>query len=83
MVIAQISDTHILASGDEHPSAELRADCLARVVADINEQRPDAVLFTGDTVQHGRPDEYARLRALLKPLNDATWLIFKFVPSSR
>ena len=75
MLIAQISDTHILASGDEHPSAELRADCLARVVADINEQRPDVVLFTGDTVQHGRTDEYARLRALLKPLTAPLYLV--------
>lgn len=75
MLIAQISDTHILAAGDDHPSSELRADCLARVVADINAQRPDVVLFTGDTVQHGRPDEYARLRALLKPLTAPLYLV--------
>jgi 3',5'-cyclic AMP phosphodiesterase CpdA len=75
MLIAQISDTHILARGDDHPAADLRADCLARVVADINEQRPDVVLFTGDTVQHGRPDEYARLRALLDPLIAPLYLV--------
>ncbi len=75
MLIAQISDTHILAAADDHPSADLRADCLARVVADINEQRPDAVLFTGDTVQHGRADEYARLRTLLRPLTAPLYLV--------
>jgi 3',5'-cyclic AMP phosphodiesterase CpdA len=37
-------------------------------VADINRQQPDAVIFTGDTVQHGRPEEYVRLRDLLEPL---------------
>jgi Icc protein len=75
MLIAQISDTHILAVGDDHPSSELRADCLMRVVADINEQRPDVVLFTGDTVQHGRADEYARLRELLGPLAAPLYLV--------
>lgn len=68
MLIAQISDTHILARTSEHSAAQLRADCLQRCIADINQQRPDAVIFTGDTVQHGTPAEYARLRALLAPL---------------
>ena len=68
MLIAQISDTHILTQESEHPAAELRADCLRQCVADINRQAPDAVIFTGDTVQHGQPEEYARLRELLAPL---------------
>ena len=68
MLIAQISDTHILDESSDHPAARLRADCLARCVADINRQQPDAVVFTGDTVQHGRAEEYARLRELLAPL---------------
>lgn len=75
MLIAQISDTHILAPGSDHPAAEWRADCLRRTIADINRQRPDAVIFTGDTVQHGKPDEYARLRALLAPLQAPLYAI--------
>jgi len=75
LLIAQISDTHILTSASDHPAAELRADCLRRSVADINEQRPDAVIFTGDTVQHGQPEEYARLRELLAPLDAPFYLI--------
>ena len=75
MLVAQISDTHILAQGSEHPSAELRADCLRHCVADINRQQPDAVIFTGDTVQHGQPGEYARLRELLAPLEAPLYLI--------
>ena len=68
MLIAQISDTHILAHAADHPTARQRAQCLRRCVADINRQRPDAVVFTGDTVQHGRPEEYAHLHELLAPL---------------
>jgi len=75
MLIAQISDTHILAPESEHPAAGRRADNLRRCVADINRQRPDAVIFTGDTVQHGHPDEYAQLRALLAPLEAPLYVI--------
>ena len=75
MLIAQISDTHILARTADHPAAEWRADCLRRCVADINRQQPDAVIFTGDTVQHGQPAEYARLRGLLEPLQPPLYLV--------
>lgn len=75
MLIAQISDTHILAPASEKSVAELRAGCLRRAVADINEQKPDAVIFTGDTTQHGSPEEYALLRELLAPLDAPLYLV--------
>ena len=75
MFLAQISDTHILSFESDHPAASLRAECLERCVADINRQNPDAVIFTGDTVQHGRSDEYARLQALLAPLEAPLYLV--------
>lgn len=75
MLIAQISDTHILPPASDQPAATLRADCLRRCVADINRQQPDAVVFTGDTVQHGYPDEYAYLRELLTPLDAPLYLV--------
>ena len=75
MLIAQISDTHILARAADHPAVQLRADCLRRCIADINQQRPDAVIFTGDTVQHGQPQEYEYLRELLAPLEAPLYLI--------
>jgi Icc protein len=75
LLIAQISDTHILAQASDQPAASLRADCLRRCVADIKLQRPDAVIFTGDTVQHGSPDEYALLRELLAPLDAPLYLV--------
>ncbi len=75
MLIAQISDTHILTPDSDEPTATLRADCLRRTVADVNAQRPDAVIFTGDTVQHGQTAEYARLRELLAPLEAPLYLV--------
>ena len=75
MLIAQISDTHILPPGSTVPAAGLRADCLRVTVADINTQQPDAVIFTGDTVQHGQGDEYALLRELLAPLEAPLYLV--------
>lgn len=75
MLVAQISDTHILARTSDQSAAELRADCLRRCIADINRQQPDAVIFTGDTVQHGQPEEYAYLRELLAPLEAPLYLV--------
>lgn len=75
MFIAQISDTHIIAHASDHPAAQQRADSLRRCIADINRQRPDAVIFTGDTVQNGQPEEYALLRELLQPLDAPLYLI--------
>ena len=75
MLIAQISDTHILARDSAHPSRERRENCLRQCIADINQQEPDAVIFTGDTVQHGRPDEYAVLRELLSPLEPPLYVV--------
>ena len=68
MLVAQISDTHILVPDPDLPAASLRADCLRRCVADIIRREPDVVVLTGDTVQHGRSEEYALLRELLSPL---------------
>jgi 3',5'-cyclic AMP phosphodiesterase CpdA len=70
MLIAQISDTHILAKSSDRPEAGPRADDLRRCVADINrlDPLPDLVIHTGDTVQTGVPADYAHLRKLLASL---------------
>jgi 3',5'-cyclic AMP phosphodiesterase CpdA len=75
MLVAQISDTHILSPTSDLPAARLRADCLERCVAAVNRESPDAVILTGDTVQHGRPDEYAWLRELLAPLQAPLFMV--------
>ena len=68
MIIAQISDTHILARTSDDPAAAERADNLRRCIADINRQRVDVVIHTGDSVHHGSPEEYAQLREILSDL---------------
>jgi 3',5'-cyclic-AMP phosphodiesterase len=91
MIIAQLSDPHIVAPGKlfrclaqgTAPNAE-RAWCefdtaryLARAVATLNalEPNPDVAVVTGDLVDHGEPDEYERLRDLLAPLSMPVFVI--------
>ena len=75
MVIVQISDTHILARSSDQAIGRSRADNLGRCIADINRQRPDAVVHTGDIVQHGRRAEYAHVREIVAPLREPLYLI--------
>ena len=75
MIIAQISDTHILARSTHRLVGEQRADHLRRCVADINCQRPDIVVHTGDIVQDGLPEEYAHVRDIVAPLAMPLYLI--------
>ncbi len=55
MLIAQISDTHILAEDSDLPEAQPRAEDLRRCIVDINglDPLPDVVIHSGDTVQTG------------------------------
>ncbi len=75
MIIAQISDTHILARSSDRAEGRRRADNLRRCVADINRQKPDAVVHTGDIVQHGLPEEYEHVREILAPLEVPIYVI--------
>jgi 3',5'-cyclic AMP phosphodiesterase CpdA len=91
MLVAQITDLHILAEGKIFhaptraipPSVERgwsqidTAACLARAVAELNEldPRPDIVVITGDLTDHGSAEEYANLRPLLAPLRMPAYLI--------
>ena len=81
MLVAQITDTHILAAGKLYhsPHRAIPADaepgwshidtaaCLARAIAELNalKPRPDVIVVTGDLTDHGGPEEYANLRAIL------------------
>jgi 3',5'-cyclic-AMP phosphodiesterase len=70
MLIAQISDTHIVPKGRMAMGRVDTASHLKRAVAHIGGLRPspDLVLVTGDLVDAGSPDEYAHFRELLAPL---------------
>lgn len=70
LLIAQLSDAHVgtgpgfLGGGIDTLAALQRA--VAHVAA--MDPAPDAVLFTGDLVEHGRAAEYAQVAEALKPL---------------
>jgi 3',5'-cyclic AMP phosphodiesterase CpdA len=72
-VLVQLSDFHVGADwGAGDPAAGLRA-----AVDAVRELRPgpDAVLVTGDLVEHGTDTEYMAVRELLVPLGDAPLLV--------
>ena len=90
MLVAQISDTHILAQGAlfkarvEPPPGVERAyadidtgACLARAVAALNAlvPLPDVTIVTGDLVDHGEAAEYEHFRQLLAPLRMPVFVI--------
>lgn len=91
MIVAQLSDPHIVAEGKlfrcpmqgTAPDAERArlefdtAPYLARAVASLNAlvPRPDVTVVTGDLVDHGEPDEYEQLRHLLAPLSMPVFVI--------
>lgn len=68
--IVHLSDTHLLAGGaalgGRYAVEEHLRETLARV--EQLEQRPDALVFTGDLTDLGEPDAYARLRAIVEPV---------------
>lgn len=72
MLIAQISDTHIVQKGSHwvsEPATETD-DRLVQVVSFINELNPlpDVVLLTGDATDFGDHSAYEHLKELLQPL---------------
>ena len=68
MILAQISDTHILARSSDRAGGRRRADDLRRCVADINRQQPDAVVHTGDIVDVAEAGAYEAGEQLLSGL---------------
>jgi 3',5'-cyclic AMP phosphodiesterase CpdA len=70
MLIAQITDMHVVAPDKVLYGALDTAAYLERAVAAIAARNPapDLVLVTGDLVDAGKPAEYARLRGILARL---------------
>ena len=76
-LLAQVSDLHIKAAGRLSyrvvDTAEMLRACIGHLLG--LPQRPDAVAFTGDLTDFGRPEENAVLRSLLAPLPMPVYLI--------
>lgn len=70
MLLAQISDPHVVCEGKlaygRVDTPRMLARCVQRLLAQPH--RADAVVVTGDLTDHATADEYAQLRALLAPL---------------
>jgi len=69
VIIAQISDTHVLERDEQH-FVDNNAS-LASIVASLNSEdpRPDLVLATGDLTNWGHPGQYEMLAEILADLN--------------
>lgn len=76
-LLAQVTDMHIKAGGKLSYRVVDTEASLARCVRHILSlpQRPDAVLFTGDLTDFGRPEEYANLARLVAPLTMPVYLM--------
>jgi len=77
MLIVQLSDMHIRAEGQLLYDRIDTAAYLERAVAHVLtlDPRPDVVIMTGDLVEAGKPEEYARLRRVIAPLSMPVYVI--------
>ncbi|GFZ64168.1 3',5'-cyclic adenosine monophosphate phosphodiesterase CpdA [Pseudomonas amygdali pv. eriobotryae] len=77
MLIAHISDTHVRPRGLLYQGVVDSNAMLAAAVETINalDPPPDLILFSGDLVDEGRPEEYAMARELLQPLRQRLLMI--------
>jgi 3',5'-cyclic AMP phosphodiesterase CpdA len=68
VILAQITDTHVLAPGETQYLDNNQL--LTEAIRSLNDEDPgpDAVLGTGDLTNWARPDQYEQLAALIEPL---------------
>ena len=77
MIIAQITDSHVVAQGHRYYDIVDTNAFLARAIAHLNalDPRPDVVVATGDLVSKGTNKEYAALREILSDLTIPIYVI--------
>ena len=75
MLIAQISDTHMLPPGEIAYGVADTEAALRRAVRAVNEAKPDVVIHTGDFAHHGAPEAYALALDILKDLEAPLYAI--------
>lgn len=70
--LLHLSDTHLLPAGQRLYGAVDSEGVLRRLIDDVEHSgnRPEAMIFTGDLADHGEPEAYQRLRALVEPAAD-------------
>ncbi len=77
MLLAHLSDIHVSDPDSLIASFSDGAAQLEAVVVQLNglDRNVDAVVITGDLTDRGHPDQYARLRELLAPLDAPIYLL--------
>ncbi|MCF8468751.1 MAG: phosphodiesterase [Sneathiella sp.] len=77
MLIAQLSDCHVSAPGEEFTELYKTPDRLKAAVDHVNGSvnKPDLVILTGDLVNAGRPEEYEILRGIVSDLEMPYYLL--------
>lgn len=78
MLIVQLTDTHVVASGARAYQDQIDTNAMmAKAVDRVNalRPRPDCVLITGDLTDHGTPVEYAELVRQLARLELPFYLV--------
>ena len=77
MILAQLSDTHVTLPGVKLDARTHSATRLGRAVEHLLAlpNPPDAVIVTGDLVDRGGAEEYARLKELLRPLRMPVYVV--------
>lgn len=77
MIIAQITDLHVVGNGQLCQGRVMTNAQLREAVAHINslDPRPDVVLATGDLTDHGTEEEYDAVREVLAALRPPLYVI--------
>lgn len=77
MLIAQISDLHVMPRGELAYGRVDTATMLRDAVAHLNglDPQPDVILITGDLADKGQPAAYAHMREILAALNTPFYVI--------
>ncbi|MEL6320237.1 MAG: metallophosphoesterase, partial [Cyanobacteria bacterium J06626_14] len=75
MLIAHISDLHVMAPGELAYGIVDTRPMVERAIAHLKTLSPDIVIITGDLVHQVKPVEYQRLKAMLSELSMPTYLI--------
>ncbi|MFD1524252.1 metallophosphoesterase [Pseudonocardia yunnanensis] len=70
--LIQLTDLHLVAEGDEFPGGVDTAALLERALRTVLDvgAAVGALVVTGDLAEHGRPEEYRRVREIVEPVAD-------------
>jgi Icc protein len=75
MLIAHISDTHVMRASSTDQISRGREQSLRLCIQDINRQGVDVVLHTGDSVQNGLIEEYQFLQSIIDDLEAPLFIV--------